>query len=906
MHKINRKVAVFLAAVMALSGLTSCSMDEDRRSDTVAVEGREVSTSGMEAGTVIVKLTQDLVDELGLESDGSVRLQSSGVKAVDDAIASLGVTNMERVFTYDPETEDRIRARGMHLYYVVNFDKDQPLTRALEEFKDMDGVEMVEMSPKIVRIDNPTVVKTYSADDMSDIPGRTNAATELFNDPRLGQQWHYYNDGSMTNTIAGADINVLPVWQRGMVGNRYTTDGREIIVAVVDGGVDYTHEDLADNMWTASDGTHGYNFVTSSTNVTADEHGTHVAGTIAAINNNGVGVCGVAGGDAANGVPGVRIMSCQIFQGEAGCSGNALAQAIRWGADRGAVICQNSWGYDKESVATMDDTPAVIKQAIDYFIEVAGTNGSGVQTGPMKGGVVIFAAGNDEMSKAYPPSYESVIAVSAISGDYQPAYYTNYGDWVDVCAPGGDYYNATEVLSTTPNNTYSLMQGTSMACPHVSGIAALLVSAFGGPGFTSDQLRMLIEETTRDMSQYMGVQFSGRGLVDTEAAVGGMSTVAPDPITDLEVEARANLIYYSFSVPADEDNGTPATARIYYSENQFSADDDLQSIPYVTVSVSGMSVGDKVTGTLPALEFDREYWVSAVALDVARNMSELPDPIRVMTGENSAPYFVPSTDLDTTAKQSTSLNIDMQVRDDDGHTLTPSVNISSGVSVSMLNDSTVRAIISTQTLGVGSHVITVTVSDGYDQASRNINLSIAENHAPELLKEMDDVVLSVGGRLTEDMSQYFSDPDGDALTYRIQYTTAGIVTGSVVSNSLELTAQSQGTTDVTISAVDDMGLSASMTFSALVRDNARKADFYPNPVVDILNIRTGETATAASVKVIAPSGATVASETGLTITPFDPYQLDMSGLAGGMYKITLTYTGENGTTESITTDIAKL
>ena len=111
---------------------------------------------------------------------------------------------------------------------------------------------------------------------------------------------------------------------------------------------------------------------------------------------------------------------------------------------------------------------------------------------------------------------------------------------------------------------------------------------------------------------------------------------------------------------------------------------------------------------------------------------------------------------------------------------------------------------------------------------------------------------------------------------------------------------------VTVTASDAAAEKATCTFVVLSRDGGRAADFYPNPVVDTLNVRTGEAVTAAEVTVKSASGATVFSEDGLSISPFAPAAIDMTSFAGGMYKVTLTYTAADGSTKTITTDIAKL
>ena len=173
-------------------------------------------------------------------------------------------------------------------------------------------------------------------------------------------------------------------------------------------------------------------------------------------------------------------MSCQIFEGKESGSG---AEAIKWSADHGAVISQNSWGYP-----TLDATPASVKSAVDYFEKYAGVDENGKQVGPMKGGLVIFAAGNEGKNTSS-SDYEKILAVTSVGADYKRAYYTCYGNWADVIAPGGDAKKGNQVLSTIPGNKYGKMQGTSMACPHVSGVAALVLARFGGDGYTPAALR---------------------------------------------------------------------------------------------------------------------------------------------------------------------------------------------------------------------------------------------------------------------------------------------------------------------------------------------------------------------------------------------------------------------------------
>lgn len=290
-----------------------------------------------------------------------------------------GVVNMRRLFPDAGEFEQRTRDAGLHKWYVLGYDESRSMTKSASGLN-MAGVEEIEYCPRLVIVGNPEIVE-YSS------PSRA-SGTSVFNDPMLSDQWHYYNNGSTASSVSGCDINVVPVWKNYSTYAKYTGD---IVVGVVDGGIDYNHEDLKDNMWhnpeKTGDNVYGYNFAKSSFAINPEDHGTHVAGTIAAVNNNGIGVCGVAGGDAAKKIKGARLMSCQIFDGNSQGSG---AEAIKWSADHGAVISQNSWGY-----TNLTTTPSSLKDAVDYFIANAGTDKNGNQVGPMKGGIVIFAAGNE-------------------------------------------------------------------------------------------------------------------------------------------------------------------------------------------------------------------------------------------------------------------------------------------------------------------------------------------------------------------------------------------------------------------------------------------------------------------------------------------------------------------------------
>lgn len=400
-------------------------------------------------------------------------------------------------------------------WMLVHFDKALDLRGVAEAIAKDSGVERVEFDLPMKRIKSEALPMPASR------PEPTRSVEMPFNDPELPWQWHYYNDGSLAayankaeQCLAGADINLLNAW-------KYTAGDRRVIVAVMDGGIMCDHPDLKDNMWVNEaeqngqkgidddgngyvDDIHGYNFVADSGNVTADDHGTHVAGTISAVNNNGYAVCGIAGGTGNN--DGVRLMSIQIFDGEESCYQHQIARGYHYAADNGAVLINNSWGYEPGGYISDNDFEkwdSALKNAIDYFQSNARLEGV------MEGGVAIFAAGNETYHQpCYPGAFHNYVCVTAMSSDYTAAYYTNYGPGCNVVAPGGDAnYGTLLCISSTSINInygYEYMQGTSMATPHVTGCAALALSYALKQGYTltPDYLRALIQTSVHDINQY--------------------------------------------------------------------------------------------------------------------------------------------------------------------------------------------------------------------------------------------------------------------------------------------------------------------------------------------------------------------------------------------------------------------
>jgi len=619
-------------------------------------------------------LLQDITAQIPIaQSNGVTEL---GVTNIDRIGDNIGITRINRVFPFSVKNEESHRKYGLHLWYEIAFDSSIDPQNVIDRYSVLAEVELAKAVYKKMRIDgdtDPKKIKVGKLKSTGQAPlnSRTNTAdfttsNTVFNDPLLANQWHYNNDGTLGTE--GMDIDLEKAWTK-------STGSSNVIVAIVDGGIDVNHEDLNANIWVneaelngedgVDDDMNGYiddfngsNFVFTGS-VTPHMHGTHVAGTVGAVSNNGIGVAGVAGGDG-NG-NGVRLMSCQVFDDRSSVSGN-FAAAIVYGADNGAVISQNSWGY------TIPDyyEPEVL-EAIRYFIAEAGQ----YEGSPMKGGVVFFAAGNDGLEQThYPGSFEEVIAVTSLGPSGFPAPYTNFGPWTDIAAPGGDQSSFGEeggVLSTLPGNSYGYFQGTSMSCPHVSGVAALVVSKFGSAEFTANELNNIIRNSTTGFIFDHQDKY-GKGMLNAANALADDERIAPDKIEDLAAnEILHNGVRIGWTVPADEDNFQPAYFQVAISDTEITAG-NFDSKPSYLLE-SSFDAGTPVQVSLGGLNKQSNYWVAIKSWDMFSNISEISNIVAFTT--TNEPHFMEST---------RSINIEMDVTESEVYTENISFsNIGEGV-----------------------------------------------------------------------------------------------------------------------------------------------------------------------------------------------------------------------------------
>lgn len=600
---------------------------------------------GILQGTIRIKIRPTVVSAMSTDKS-SKGVIATGIQAIDKLNSSYSVTGMKRVFPYSSKFEERHMKHGLHLWYDLTISAKVSTTNAVKEYSKLQEVEIAEPIYEIKLVDGssaPTYVSSPSASQTTTMP---------FNDPYLERQWHYNNTGQ-TGGTPGADINLFNAWS-------ITHGTPNVIVSIHDQGVQTDHPDLAANMWTNQaelngvagvdddnngyiDDIHGANFATGNGTIDVGYHGTHVAGTVAGVNNNGIGISGVAGGSGAG--DGARIMTCQILGGSHAAD---VPASYVYAADMGAVISQNSWGYSSPGVYNQSEF-----DGIDYFIAEAGN----FPNSPMKGGVVIFASGNSNWEYlSYPGAYEPVIAVSALGSQNVRTSYSNFGNWVEISAPGGasdeDVRLGTTsklsngVMSTLDKSSYGYLDGTSMACPHVSGIAALIASKFGGTNFTNIDLKTHLLTGYNDIYSITGnatyINKLGVGAIDAFQGLATDGKLPPLTTSNLSITGIAqDFATLQWTVPSDPDDVSAWSYQIIVSIDPITLSSIANAKTYSLAKPKGI-VGDQVNFEVKDLSAVTKYYFAIRSLDRWGNFSDLSNIITATTNNGPIASFDPA------------------------------------------------------------------------------------------------------------------------------------------------------------------------------------------------------------------------------------------------------------------------
>ncbi|MBR5498667.1 MAG: S8 family serine peptidase [Bacteroidales bacterium] len=566
-----------------------------------AKEMQEVSVTAPEQQTLMTKLVGGAQGEL-IPGKVLIRMDESSAKELNSGDFTI-FNNLEGVkitpaLPVQPKNVELARKYGLHRWFTVEFDtqhKPEAMAARLAGFAQVEAVQYDRYIERIeggepVAIDLPALTKSAAPKD-----GDSPKYLAQFNDPYLRYQWNLVNEGTIVESaVEGADVGVRDAW-------KLTAGDPSVVVAVFDCAVNSMHEDLADALWKNQaeidgqagkdddgngfiDDKYGFNFVgcfqlhEDYVNDKLDGkpaagavkgnlldwsagsgHGTHVAGIIGATNNNGIGVSSIAGG-TGNG-DGVRLMTCQIFEGSKATSDAQSAAAFIYAADNGACIAQCSYGTSY--IITEDDIylngngeigsekiagSPLENAALRYFLDPANSNHESLE-----GNMAIFAAGNHSNPySSYPGALPYVVSVTAFGVDYLPSGYTNYGPGSKIAAPGGEMATSDDramaILSTGVSNSaqispsvigedghsdtqYVYMQGTSMACPHVSGVVSLGLSYAKklGKKFTREEFTSMLLTSVNDIDQFCtGTKKYGYTSISLDQYRGNMGTGAVD------------------------------------------------------------------------------------------------------------------------------------------------------------------------------------------------------------------------------------------------------------------------------------------------------------------------------------------------------------------------------------------
>lgn len=875
-----------LLAATAIAAFTACT-------DTINVTGLASQTRTDNARAIPnrlnIKLKACIVQHI--DNSRNTLFIPTGSDLLDTYLRDVGANKIERIFPFAGKDEHRQRAAALNTWYSIAMDRTATRgTRAAAKHQLETIADYAEPAYHAV-LESPE----YISDD-GDSETQANKG-KYFNDPLYDKQWNLHNNGNIGNytdatgkriisSIAHADINAEAAW-------RQTTGDPSVVVAVVDGGIDIHHEDLQESIWINKneipdngidddnngyvDDVYGYNFTEDNALITPTRHATHVAGIIAARNNNGKGISSIAGG---NGNPntGVRLMCCQIFRNNPNYNPsdkhspetigtgdrNREAAAIVYGANNGAIISQNSWGYDR----VMKQTPQVIKDAIHYFNTYAG--GDKTDKPLMQGGLVIFAAGNDATSAPSMPSAESsVVSVSSFNPDFSASWYTNYGSWTDISAPGGskpvnglyplqDGQPTSAILSTVPattahpNGGYAYMQGTSMATPHVSAIAALIVSKYGNARFTAKQLRerLLTGVRPMDYNKYLTETYRnsmGSGYADALAALTDYDHDTT-PTAPLFLVNRAKPDYGKIRMAwTSKNNGANGSLQkyvLYCSKHPVTtANRANKDVIAYNIPAQFAKENQAIQYTVTHLDNNTKYYFGILA--EARNghqssLTVLPNSIATLN--NTPPQITPDTESERiTLAGNDTRDITLRIEDHENHKWTVAFSTVDKLRI-VHTKSGVNIHIEAKQYMPGVYPVTVSARDELGaKSSYRFIIEVVADKIPSMKTQARKIRLRLGERRQIDLREITDDEDVNSVKYELMNSEEQGKDVLVKDGRMDVVGSTWGQRQIHIKATDKHGQSGTMAFDVFVYRNEGIYSLFPTITSGMLYLKVGDT-----------------------------------------------------------------
>ncbi|NOR59775.1 MAG: S8 family serine peptidase [Methanosarcinales archaeon] len=498
------------------------------------------------------------------------------------------VVSSEKIIRKNPKAVENektkiLKKHGLDRIYILKSPKNLDVNKMVSKYNENPDVEYAEQNYKVY---------------IDAVP----------NDTYFSLLWGLHN----TND---ADIDAPEAW------DIETGNSNEVVIAVIDTGVDYNHEDLAANMWLNEhelngvvgvdddgngyiDDIKGWDFF-SDDNDPDDEngHGTHCSGTIAAVGNNSIGVVGVSWN--------AKIMPLRFLGPEGGYTNDAVS-AIYYAIDNGADIMSNSWGGGGYSEA-LEDAISAANTAGIVFVAAAGNGGADL------------IGDNNDLIPHYPSSYDvpNVIAVAATDSSDNLAYFSNYGlISVDLSAPGVSIY------STEPGDSYDYKSGTSISAPHVAGAAALIKAQY--PELSSDGIKARLLGSVDPIPSLSGITVTGGRLNANNSLVE--DAVSPSAVIDLAADNPVlNSIDLTWTATGDDaGSGTASFYDIRYSISEIT-DANWDTATHVSGETKPQPSGSPETFTVSRLSYSTTYFFAMKVFDNFGNPSELSNVVSETT-----------------------------------------------------------------------------------------------------------------------------------------------------------------------------------------------------------------------------------------------------------------------------------